>query len=501
MSDDTPSTLAAVDLGSNGFKLLIAHLTAGEPVVVDRLREQVQLAHGLDAEGQLTPAARKRALACLDRFGQRLRHSPGLAVRAVATNTLRVATNAEQFLVAAEEALGHPIEVISGQEEARLIYLGIAHSLADDVGSRLVVDIGGGSTELILGERFELFQVHSLHMGSVAYTKAFFADGAITPKAMKAARTRAARELLSLSRPFQEVGWDDAVGSSGTARTCEAILVENGWALAGVNREGLERLQEALLSAGRVDKLSLPGLKEERRGILAAGVAILAAVFDSLGLEHMDVTAGALREGVLYDQLGRIRHEDVRERTIGVFQQRYHIDRAQAARVERTAQALLDQVAPAWDLPVRRAEALLSWAARLHEVGLALTYRHHHRHGGYILAHADMPGFSRSEQRLLAVLVAQHRRKLPEPSFNALRRAAAKQLVRKLTALLRLSVVLNRSRAPRGALGLTLSASGDALELGLPAAWLAQHPLTRSDLEDEARQLRGLDLALTIREV
>lgn len=493
-----PKGLAAVDLGSNSFHMVLANLVDGEPVVVDRVREQVQLGEGLDGKGQLSRAARKRALECLDRFGQRLRHTPDVKVRAVGTNTLRTASNAHQFLVVAEAALGFPIEVISGQEEARLIYLGVAHTDADDEGCRLVLDIGGGSTECILGERFETYEVHSLDMGCVRDTRRFFPDGKITAKAMNQARLHAGRELLNLERRFRDIGWEDAVGCSGTIRAAESVCVENGWSASGVTREGVQKLIEALLAAGSVDKLVLPGLKPERAGVMPGGVAILAALFDRLELTRIDVSQGALREGVLYDLLGRIRHEDVRERTIRVFQERYRVDRAQAARVERTALHLLDQVSDAWGLEREKAGAYLSWAARLHELGLGVSFQHHHRHGAYLISESDMPGLSADDQRLLAAVVGAHRRRVVPVVFAPLARRAPQRLARRLAVLLRLSVVLHRARSPRTVLAPRLDVQGKDLVLTIPGPWLASRPLTRSDLEEEARWVRGLGEKLVI---
>ncbi|RKY22564.1 MAG: exopolyphosphatase [Planctomycetota bacterium] len=498
MSASEPTGLAAVDLGSNSFHMVLAQLVDGEPLVVDRLREQVQLAEGLEPDGSLAGDARRRALACLERFGERLRHAPGVRVRAVGTNTLRVASNARQFLVAAEAALGWPIEVVSGQEEARLIYLGAAHSASDDAGHRLVVDIGGGSTECILGQRFEILSVHSLFMGCVQYSRRFFRDGRITKRALSQAELAAGRELLALQHGLRELGWQEAVGCSGTIRACESVLVANDWSSGGVTRDGLQRLREALLAAGHSSRLELPGLKPERAPVLAGGVAILLAVFNALKLDLMHVAQGALREGVLYDLLGRIRHEDVRERTIRLFQERYHVDRDQAARVEATALALFEQVAAPWKLQPRPAGAFLSWAARLHEVGLGVSFRHHHRHGAYLLSESDMPGLSRDDQRLLAAVVGAHRRRVGTDAFACLMRKGRSKLARKLAVLLRLAVVLNRPRSGANHADPRLEVDGEGLKLTLPEAWLRSRPLTRSDLEHEVKALRDLGSRLEL---
>ncbi len=498
MRDGAPEGLAAIDLGSNSFRMLLVNLVGGEPVVVDRIREQVRLAAGLDDQGCLDEASMARGLECLDRFGQRLSSTTGLKVRAVGTNALRVATNARDFLRRADKVLGHRIEVISGQEEARLIYLGIAHTLSDDEGRRLVVDIGGGSTECILGERFEPVEAHSLYMGCVRWTQRFFADGKISESRMRKGHLAASRELQTLRAMFRGIGWDDAVGSSGTIRSCASILEATGWCEEGIDRPGLQRLSDALVKAGHADKLDLPGLRNERRAIIAGGVSILCAVFDSLGIESMEVTQGTLREGVLYDLLGRIRHEDVRERTIRGFQERYDVDGGQAQRVEASALALLELVASDWQLKGGRHARFLGWAARLHEVGLHMSYRHHHRHGAYILAHADMPGFSRDDQAMLAAIVGHQRRKFSDEPFAEVARSKRRLMARRLTVLLRLALLVNRGRSKHPAVPLSLTVNGEGLLLTLPGDWLAKRPLTRSDLEDEVRMLGAIDIPLTL---
>lgn len=495
-----PSALAAVDLGSNSFHMVIGQIVDGEPKLVDRLREQVQLAAGLDAAKQLAPDAQERALACLERFGQRLREIPSEQVRAVGTNTLRAARDDGDFLARAEAALGHEIEIISGTEEGRLIYLGVAHRLADDAGSRLVVDIGGGSTECILGERFESSLVHSLYMGCVSWSQRFFGDGALTAKSMRRAELAAQRELKGVARAFREAGWDEAVGSSGTVRTLEAIIRANNFGDGKLSRAGLDGVRDALLAAGRVDKLSLQGLKSERAPVIAGGFAILSACFESLGIEHMITTSGALREGVVYDLLGRIRHEDVRERTVTRMQERYSVDRAQARRVERMALHLLAQVSKAWKLDAEESARFLGWAARMHEIGLAVSFRQHHRHGAYLLANSDLAGFSRDEQRLLAAVVGTHRRKPAAPVVELLATGHRQQLGQRLIVLLRLAVVLTRARAPTPIPPLRLEADGKSLVVHAPASWLAEHPLTQLDLEEETRlgRLPEVDLALEV---
>ncbi len=489
--------VAAVDLGSNSFHMAIARVIDGVPAVVDSIREQVQLARGLDKKGHLSEEARGRALACLERFGQRIRHLPTDRVRAVGTNTLRKAKKAGDFLEKAGEALGSPIEIISGTEEARLVYLGVAQDLSDDMGTRLVVDIGGGSTECVLGERFEVFEAHSLSMGCVTFSGRYFPKGVVRRKSWDEAVLSARSELQTIERRFRDYGWDRAAGSSGTIRTVQAILREKGWSDAGITPDGLKKLRKALLQAGQMKKVAFDSLKSERAPVFPGGVAILTAVFDALGIKRMEAATGALREGVLYDLLGRIRHEDVRERTIRSLQQRFQVDVRQAARVERNALEFLRQASPGWSLDPVAAGRFLTWAARLHEIGLALAYQHHHRHGEYLLANSDLPGFSRDDQLLLAAIVGGHRRKIHPEVFEKLhgpRRAHAPRLM----ALLRLAVLSNRERGPHPVPPLRLEGRPDGLTLRYPAGWLARHPLTQRDFDRERTHLERIGFVLDV---
>lgn len=489
--------LAAVDLGSNSFHLAIARVQDDELSMLDRVRDQVQLAKGLDKRKHLTKKARERALSCLARFNQRLRNVPAERVRAVATSTLRSARDAAEFLAQAEDALGHPIEIIAGREEARLIYLGVAQSLADEPGPRLVVDIGGGSTELILGERFEALDLHSLHLGCVRMTNHFFAKGEITAARFDEAQLKAEAEIQRVERLFRESGWTLAVGASGTIRTTARILQANGWSNDGITAAGLRRLRDTVLAAEHTSQLKLEGLKSARAPVFPGGLAILMALFERLDLDSMTVASGALREGVMYDLLGRIRHEDVRERTIGSFQRRYHVDVPQAARVERMALALLSHMPPSWDLDRARDGRVLAWAARLHEIGLAVSWNYSHRHSSYLIAHADMAGFSKDDQELLAAVVACHRRKIDPELLEHLSEARFERAIQ-LLILLRLAVLLHRGRSPEPLPPFRLTGEGEVVRLHAPKRWLAEHPLSVRDLATEHTYLKvlGVDFAL-----
>ncbi len=496
-SSDARESMAAVDLGSNSFHMIIARPTAGGFQVVDRVRESVRLAAGVDRDGRIAPATFERAIAALERLGQRIRDIPPDRVRAVGTNALRRARRAGAFLEAAQRALGHRIEILPGAEEARLIYLGVAHSVGETPGHRLVVDIGGGSTEIILGERLEPLERDSLYMGCVGYSREFFDDGKIDEERMRAAEIAAGLELRPLVTRYHMRGWELAIGASGTITAIEGILVKNGWSDSGIERAGLGRLRRAVIDAGHVDTLDLPGLSRERAPVLPGGLAILVAVFKALSIGHMTVSRGALREGLLYDLLGRMRHEDIRERTIARLLERFAMDVDQAARVERLALALLEQVAPDWRLDDASARRVLSWAARLHELGIALSYSGHHKHGAYILLHSDLPGFSKEDREMVAMLVRTHRRKVSPDLFRDLPDRPARGTMR-LAVLLRIAVLLHRGRGQRIPVP-EAHAERDRLSLAFPEGWLARHPLHAADLEREAKLLRPLGIALEYR--
>jgi len=492
----TPSTVAAVDLGSNSFHMIVTRPLNGQLHVVDRLQDMVRLAAGLDANNDLDKAARARALECLARFGERLRGLPAGAVRAVGTNTLRRARNAAKFLAAAERALGHRIEIISGQEEARLIYQGVVHDLSGDDERRLVVDIGGGSTEFIIGRGPEAMLAESLHMGCVAQTLDHFPRGRITPKHWRRAETAAHLELQPIESIFRAHGWNAAVGASGTIRAIGAVLKAQGWTDGEITSTALRKLRDTLLAVGDTAHIGLEGLSPERAPVFPGGVAILSAVFEALGLSRMEVSDSGLREGLLYDLLGRIGESDVRTRTVAALCERHHVDMAQAARVERTAEYCLSKVMHNWDLGAPQARALV-FAARLHEIGLAIAHTKYHRHGAYLVEHSDLPGFSCQEQRQLAVLIRGHRRRFPAEALEPLAEDERRH-ARRLTVLLRLAVLLHRGRAQTELPRFRLVVHRRHLALRFPRGWLRKNPLTQTDLAREAEYLKTGGFALDV---
>ena len=466
------STIAAVDLGSNSFRLQVARVEDDHVYPLDSLKETVRLAAGLNDDKSLSDDAQERALISLKRFGERLRGMPADSVRAVGTNTLRVAKNSDGFLRKAQRALGFPIEVVAGHEEARLIYLGVAHGLPLRRDRRLVVDIGGGSTECIIGRGFQPIRVESLYMGCVGFSNRYFGDGKLTAKAFKDAEIAAATELATIVHDFTPDEWKDAIGSSGTARAIAEVLEAAGPNNHGITPKGMAWIKDKLLTAGDVRKLDLLGLRDDRKPVFAGGFAIMSAVFRQLRIEAMHTTESGLRHGVLWDMLGRIQHRDVRETTVKQFMRRYHVDHQQATRVEKLSTSLFKQLSMHHPDPEHVFQEL-AWAARLHEVGLSIAYPSFHKHSAYILGNADMPGFSKMEQANLARLTLGCRGSLTKlaPLIEHW-----EQWLPVLT--LRLAVLLHRGRMSTRLGEVRLDYSGKEFILGIDTAWLERNPLT-----------------------
>jgi exopolyphosphatase/guanosine-5'-triphosphate,3'-diphosphate pyrophosphatase len=486
--------VAAVDLGSNSFRLQVGRVVDDQIYPLDSLKEPVRLAAGLTTQKILDGPSQLRALEALARFGERLRGFDAGAVRAVATNALRVAKNAPQFLAQAEAALGFPIEIIAGREEARLIYLGVAHTLPNPRTQQLVVDIGGGSTEFIIGRSIEPLELESLYMGCVGFSLQYFPRGRIEKSGMKAAELAARKELQAIVRQYRKTGWEEAVGSSGTAKALADILEMNGLSETGITRDGLERLRSLLLHAGDLGKLTLQGLRPDRIPVLPGGLAIMLAVFKEFGLERMTFSDGALRLGVLYDLLGRYHHQDLRNATVQQFMRRYQVDASQAARVAATARGFLLQLLPEAVAEEQPDGQVLGWAALMHEIGISVAHSSYHKHSAYILANADMPGFSKMDQARLSRVVLAHRGKLER--VQEIVPDSADWL---LIFSLRLAVILHRTRddAPFPSIGVKRNERG--FTLGVDPHWLAVSPLTAAALEEEGRQWAALGMDFRIK--
>ncbi|WP_435627658.1 exopolyphosphatase [Candidatus Ferrigenium straubiae] len=482
--------LAAVDLGSNSFRLQVARVEGDQLYMLDELREPVRLAAGLTADKYLDAEAQQRALTTLGRFAERLRDLPREAVRAVGTNSLRVARNAADFIPQAEHVLGFPIEVIAGHEEARLIYLGVAHELPQSEGNRLVIDIGGGSTEFIVGNGLTPLKLESMYMGCVSYSLRFFPGGKITKQNLKKAELAARNELQTIAADFRGQ-WQEALGSSGTAKAISEILELNGYSKSGITRGGLEKLRADLIKAGDVQKLDLQGLRPDRIPVLGGGFAIMYAAFCELEIEQMQPALGALREGVLYDLLGRFHDNDMREVTVRQFMQRYRIDARQAERVAQLAQLFARQFLG--DEANDAALLMLGWTARLHEIGVSVAHSGYHKHTAYILANADMPGFSKKEQAHLSLLALAQRGNLDKLQGQL---KNTEDCV--LAMSLRLAVLFYRNRSDIGLPDLRGRFSGTKFHLSLDADWLVQNPLTETALHEEVKQWKALHVSLQI---
>lgn len=484
--------IAAIDLGSNSFHMIIARWEDGQLILLDRLREPVRLGWGLEADGTLSHEARMRAMACLDKFGEYLREYPSRSVRIVGTKTLRSLIDSREFLADAQVRLGHPVEIISGDEEARLVYLGVAHCIAPETGKRIVVDIGGGSTEIILGEGVAPILKESLSMGCVAIAKKFFFDGRVTDKAIKKARIACLQELEPVSDIFIDQGWQEVLGASGTIKTVAKVSQAAGWSDGTIAAESLEKIIQLYRQHGSTD-LKIPGLSEDRQTVFLGGVIVLHALFESLSLQSMLAADWALREGLLYDLKGRLENHDIRQASVDALAKRFHVNMEKSERVAQTALLLLEQTAETWNLNRNETGKLLRWAARLYSVGLDIAHGDYHKHSAYIVEHVDLAGFSRAEQLQLAALALAHRKRFPTKQFPMDNPALVQVAI-----LLRIAVIFHRGRKKNGLPKLGLKISAKKIRLSLPSLWLEQNPLTAADLDAEARYLQEIDCHLLL---
>ena len=499
VSEAQDDVIAAVDLGSNSFHMVVATLRHGQLTVIDRLRETVRLAEGLSKDLGLAAPARQRALDCLEQFGERLREMRADRVRAAGTNTLRRVRKDAGFLSEAERALGHPIEIIAGVEEARLIYLGVAQSLPPEAGRRLVIDIGGGSTELIVGEGLEAAALESLGMGCVVKTERFFPGGQISVERFAEARMSASLKLRPVKTIFRESGWLTAIGASGTIRSTIAVAREVGLIASDepLRLPHVEALIEKVIAAGHIKQLSLPGLSDRRAEVWPGGLAILAEVMRTLSIDGLIESDGALREGVLYDLVGRLQHSDARVRSVIALAERYHVDQAQSRRVRETALQLFDALKPELEMDPELARLLLKWSGHLHEIGLDIAHADFHQHGAYVVRHADLPGFPAAEQQLLAFMIA-NQRKRPSTARAGTASRPVQEDVRLLTVLLRLAVLINRNRSDASPAAMTIRLEAREVTLGFDADWLDANPLTRADIDRERALIKSWGYTLGV---
>ena len=490
--------LAAVDLGSNSFRLSVGrveqHNGHAQIYAIDRLNESVRLASGMGPDKKISLDAINRAVDVLKRFHERIEGFHPNRVRAVATNTFRVAKNQKQLLEAAEAALGFPIEIISGYEEARLIFSGISNELPPSTNRRLMIDIGGGSTEVIIGRGFQPLLLSSLYMGCVSYTDRFFTDGVITESRMQKAILAARSELEGISRQYRKTGWQEAFGSSGTAKGIIAILQANGMSKRGLTLEGMQRLKAKLIRDKHVNLTDLKNVKPHRAPVLAAGLAIMIAAFQELKISVMLPGEGALRVGVLYDLLGRDSERDKREETALQLSKRYQLDTRQSLRVKTAALTLFKQLSLKDDSESHELERALGWACDLHEVGLSIAHNDYHKHTAYVLEHADMPGFSKDDQALLSFLSLGHQGKLTKLEDRPAERNEWLTLL-----CLRLAVMLMRRREDLDVLPIRLQVGEKKVVIHYDKAWFASRPLSKFTLQTEQEQWLQTDFDLKLK--
>ena len=494
--DPQLETYAAVDLGSNSFHMLVARREHGELRVLDRIREMVRLGGGLDRKGNLDPEVRQRALACLSRFGQRLRGIPANNLRAVGTQTFRRLKNADEFLLEVENALECPVDIIAGTEEARLVYLGVSQWVADQHEKQLVMDIGGGSTELVIGKGVDPIELKSLQFGCVSVTNRFFKNGKITARALKKAQRAVAAELQEIQTVYRTTGWQVAVGSSGTFRSAAAMCEANGWSKKGVSSEALAQLKQKALSFKTIAEIDIDGLSEHRKPVFIGGLAIMLACFKALSINEMLVSPYALREGLLQDLLGRLEHRDPRDKAVKALMTRFAVDPAQVARVQKTALGIFDQLSGENALDDSH-RAMLDWATGLHEIGLSLSHASYQKHSAYLVEASDMAGFSRQEQLFLAALVGFQRREIPM-DYSARLPARLHRALSVTLLCMRLSWIFCRTREDEAIPDFSIALDGARVRLSLSSSWMENHPLTVEDLEYEEGALQTIGLYLAI---
>lgn len=490
MLNKTPEIVAAVDLGSNSFHMIVCSLKEGKLQTIDRLKETVRLASGLDKDNILDGSTQERALACLEKFAQRVRHFPIGSVRIVGTNTLRTAKNAQLFLTKAEQVLNHPIHIISGIEEARLIYLGVAYSLGSQAQLRLVMDIGGGSTEYIIGTGDTPKDKESLNMGCVTVSNRFFKDGQLSKSAFAQAVLFAQQQLEPFQKKFHRKHWDQAIGASGSLRSIAKVLQAKNWSNNGITKAGLDHLVARIYQCNHINELNLPELDAERLPVFVGGLAIVYATFKSLGIEQMTVADGALREGLIQDLLGRLDNHDVRASTVAVLANRYRTDKEHAARIKQTINTMLAQLNKKWCWSTdENSVQFLQWAADLHETGIDIAHNQYHKHSAYLIENGDLAGFSRQDQQILSAIVRSHRRKLSPALFLDLPAPWNKQVIY-LTLILRLAILLHRNREELQLPRFKIAMTKTKISLKFPCDWLSQSPLTHADLTQEAEYLK-----------
>ena len=486
---------AVIDLGSNSFHMLITRLVADGVQTVDKVKRKVRLASGLNQSNQLSEAAILRGLECISFFAERLQDIAPENIRIVATATLRIATNADDFLNRAAKVLGQEVTLLSGIEEAERIYLGVAHT-SECSDKRLVLDIGGASTEIVVGEQFDIHQATSLNMGCVTFKQKFFVHGELTEQRFTNAIAHAQSELLPLLTPYTGFGWQTVLGGSGTMQALAEILMYRQQP-AIITLGLMEEIKSQLIACGQIEEIDIPGLTSDRSPVIASGVSILIALFKSFNIDSLQLSSGALREGLLYEMLPDMRKQPIRQRTIDSLTERFHIDTAHANRVKQQALHLFDIYAPSWKIADKNLRQLLASACKLHEVGLLLSFKYHQRHGAYILQQADLPGFDQTERQLLVTLVSQYKGDIDPKTLSSLAIVTHDEAAR-LLVILRLAIILCRRRQDDVLPQYKTQVVEQEIQLCLPPQWLTDHPLISDELLQESAHLQQVGLSLVI---
>ncbi len=486
---------AAIDLGSNSFHLLVATFKSGQIHPIDSVKHMVRMAAGLGDDKLISPEYLEKAYDSLRSMAERIQNIPKNHVRIVGTNTLRVAKNSAEFIHQAELILGHEIEIISGREEARMLYLGVAQSTSGNPARKLVMDIGGGSTELIIGDGMQAVARESLYMGCVSYTKKYFKGGKINKQNWKNAVINALQQLNPYLQDFKKRGWESAVGASGTMRATAAILEANKWSPTGITLGGLKQLKRRCFELGDIEQLhKLAGLSEDRRPVFIGGLVIVYALIKAFSIEQLDVSKGALREGLIYEMSDGPKNTSVTQRSIRKLSEQFTTDNVQAEHVRRYAEDILAKI----NIKVEnRIFLLLDGAIKLHELGLSIAHSSYHKIGSYVVLHADMPGFSNQQKLVMATLIRLHRRKINKSVLADLTERQYEVVV-KLLVVLRLSVVFARNRHFEPVPIEHISWNDNRIELRINKDWLIDHSLIKADLKDEQKQWRQMDLELQI---
>tara|TARA_E500000331_G_scaffold351669_1_gene398787 strand:+ start:648 stop:2189 length:1542 start_codon:yes stop_codon:yes gene_type:complete len=493
LNKKTSPLVAAVDLGSNSFHLLIGRIEKTEKglqiISIDSLKAPVKLANGLDEHKILDNESKSRAIKALERFSERLRSLSPDYVRVVATNTFRVAKNGKTLLKKCEESVGFPIEIISGVEEARLIYNGVCNSLNNDNSRRLVIDIGGGSTEFVIGYNSKPEILESIFIGCIKITNNFFIDNKFDKKFFSRAVFYARKEIQVISSKFKSKGWDVAYGCSGTVKSIHDVIISNSFCTSGITLESMELLVRKLVDIKSCDSKLVTGLKPERVGVFAGGLAILYAIFKELKVKKLELSNAALRLGVLYDIAGKGRDGDIRSLTIEKFIDLYNVDRLQIQRINQLAFNLWDQLQMDEKTEYSIMSEVLRCAVSLLEIGHSISHNGYHKHSSYIVSNSEMPGFSQGEQQLIAKIILGHVGKITKVIDMTY-----KEAYRSCLLSIRLAAIFSRSRTDLKPPKMLIKALEKKYTLYISETWLNSHPLTQYTLEQESREWSRLGI-------